>query len=59
LQAALELSQGGRMLKRLGLQDDIAAAARIDAFALVPEMRCDPLRIEVGTAGIVKNYWTR
>jgi 2-phosphosulfolactate phosphatase len=59
LQAALELSQGGQVLKRLGLQDDIAAAARIDAFALVPEMRCDPLRIEVGTAGIVKNYWTR
>jgi len=59
LQSALELSQGGQVLKRLGYEDDIVAAARIDAFALVPEMRGDPLRIEVGAAGIVKNYWTR
>jgi 2-phosphosulfolactate phosphatase len=59
LQGALELSQGGQALKRLGFCEDIEAAARVDEFALVPELRADPLRVEVGAAGIVKSYWTR
>lgn len=59
LKAALELSQGGSALRALGFAEDIDAAAQVDAFALVPELRRDPLRIEVGAAGIVKSYWTR
>lgn len=59
LQGALELSQGAVVLKRLGLDEDIQAAARVDEFALVPELRADPLRIEVGAAGIVKSYWMK
>ena len=59
LQGALELSQGGVGLQKLGYEDDIAAAARVDEFALVPELRPDPIRIEVGAVGIVKSYWTK
>jgi 2-phosphosulfolactate phosphatase len=56
---ALELSQGGAILRRLGYDDDIRAAARVDRFALVPELRRDPTRIEIGAVGIVRNYWTK
>src|SRR5947199_335445 len=59
LEAALELSQGGRHLKGLGFEEDIQAAAQVDAFALVPELRPDPLRVEVGAAGVAKSYWTK
>ena len=50
---------GGRGLKALGYEEDVAAAARIDEFALVPELKPDPLRIEVGAVGIAKSYWTK
>lgn len=59
LQGAMELSQGGRNLMALGFEEDIQAAAKVDEFALVPELRLDPLRIEVGTVGIAKSYWTK
>lgn len=59
LQGALELSQGGANLKALGYDEDIRMAARVDQFALVPELRRDPLRVEVGAVGIVKSHWTR
>src|SRR5436305_27777 len=48
LQGALEVSRGGAILRRLGYDDDIKAAAQIDHFALVPELRKEPLRVEVG-----------
>lgn len=59
LQGALEVSRGGANLKRLGYDDDIRAAARVDQFALVPELRRDPLRVEVGAVGIVKSHWQK
>jgi 2-phosphosulfolactate phosphatase len=59
LHAALELSQGAQGLKRLGYSDDIQDAAQVDEFALVPELRVDPPRVEVGAAGIVKSYWMK
>lgn len=59
LQGALEVSQGGVHLRRLGYDDDIKAAGRVDQFALVPELRRDPLRVEVGAVGIGKSYWAR
>lgn len=59
LQGALEISQGGAQLRRLGYDDDIKAAGRVDQFALVPELRRDPLRIEVGAVGIGKSYWMK
>jgi 2-phosphosulfolactate phosphatase len=59
LEGALELSQGGARLRGLGYDDDIKSAARVDQFALVPELRRDPLRVEMGAMGIVKSYWKR
>ena len=59
LDGALEISRGGENLKQLGYDDDIRAAAQVDQFALVPELRRDPLRIEVGAVGIVKSHWQK
>ena len=59
LLGALELSRGGTQLRQLGYDDDIRAAAQVDQFALVPELRRDPLRIEVGAVGIVKSHWQK
>jgi 2-phosphosulfolactate phosphatase len=53
----LDMCAGGERLRALGLGDDIAAAARVDQFVLVPELRHDPTRIEVGAVGIRKRYW--
>jgi len=57
LDGALEISAGGVHLRRLGYDEDIRAAARVDQFALVPEVRHDPLRVEIGAVGIVKSRW--
>src|SRR5262245_21507510 len=59
LPGALEISRGGENLKQLGYDDDIRAAAQVDQFALVPELRRDPLRVEVGAVGIVKSHWQK
>ena len=54
LLGALQISQGGEHLKAIGYADDIPLAAEVDKFAIVPELRRNPLRIEVASAGIVK-----
>ena len=59
LQGALEVSRGGAILRKLGYDEDIKAAAQVDQFTLVPELRRDPTRVEVGAVGIVKSYWTK
>ncbi len=59
LLGALEVSAGGAILRRLGYDEDIRAAAHVDHFALVPELRRDPLRVEVGAVGIVKSHWQK
>lgn len=59
LQGALEVSRGGAILKRLGYDEDIRTAAQVDQFHLVPELRREPLRIEIGAVGIVKNHWQK
>jgi 2-phosphosulfolactate phosphatase len=59
LHAALELSHGGAHLRELGYDEDIRAAAAIDKFSLVPELKRDPLRLEVGAVGIVKSHWPK
>ncbi len=59
LLGALELSQGGANLRRLSYDDDIRAAAQVDQFALVPELRHDPLRVEIGAVGIIKSHWLK
>jgi 2-phosphosulfolactate phosphatase len=59
LAGALDVSDGGTHLRKLGYSDDIAAAAEVDRFALVPELRRDPLRLEVGAVGIVKSHWPK
>jgi 2-phosphosulfolactate phosphatase len=59
LLGALQVGEGGAALRRLGYDDDIKAAAQVDRFALVPELRRDPLRVEVGAVGIVKSHWPK
>jgi 2-phosphosulfolactate phosphatase len=59
LAGALEISEGGTILRRLGYDEDIEAAARVDQFALVPELRREPLRVEVGAVGISKSHWLK
>jgi 2-phosphosulfolactate phosphatase len=56
---ALEVSNGGRHLREIGYPEDIADAAEVDRFTLVPELRWDPLRLEVGAVGIVKSRWQK
>jgi 2-phosphosulfolactate phosphatase len=57
LLGALEISKGGAILCELGYAGDLRAAVRVDQFNLVPELRRDPLRVEVGTVGIAKCHW--
>ena len=59
LQESLEISKGGTNLRSLGYDEDIRAAAQVDQFVLVPELRRDPVRVEVGAVGIVKSQWKR
>ncbi len=50
--AAFEAGAGGVRLRALGYDEDIRAAARVDAFADVPELFRDPLRIELAAGGL-------
>jgi 2-phosphosulfolactate phosphatase len=59
LLGALQIGKGGTHLQRLGFGEDIQAAAQVDQFNLVPEVRRDPLRIEVGTVGVVQSRWPK
>ncbi len=59
LLGALQVSQGGAILRRLGYDDDIEAAAEVDRFVLVPELRRDPLRVEVGAVGLRRSHWQK
>ena len=47
------------MLHGLGFDADVAVAAAVDHFTLVPELRRDPLRVEIGSCGVVKSYWPK
>jgi 2-phosphosulfolactate phosphatase len=57
LRPALRAGRGGSRLRELGYDDDIRAAARVDAFALVPELYRDPLRVEVSSVGFETARW--
>jgi 2-phosphosulfolactate phosphatase len=59
LLGALEVSRGGARLRKLGYDDDIRAACKVDRFHLVPELKRDPLRVEIGAVGIVQSHWQR
>jgi 2-phosphosulfolactate phosphatase len=59
LAGALEVSAGGARLCRLGYDEDVRAAAQVDRFALVPELRRDPLRVEVGAVGVGTSHWPK
>jgi 2-phosphosulfolactate phosphatase len=45
LSLTLRSTQGGRNLKKIGLEHDIELAARLDRFAIVPELQVRPWRI--------------
>lgn len=57
LTEAFRLSRGGRNLIDIGYEDDLALAAQIDRFMIVPTLRRDPFRMEVGGVGLVRNLW--
>jgi 2-phosphosulfolactate phosphatase len=57
LEEAISLGAGGARLLSLGYDDDVRAAARVDVFHLVPELRPDPVRVEIGAVGIRASYW--
>jgi 2-phosphosulfolactate phosphatase len=58
LQSALALGRGGARLHSLGYDEDIRASAQVDQFNLVPELRRDPLRLEIGAVGIASRHWS-
>ena len=51
LLGALEVGRGGEHLRSLGYDSDIRAAADVDRFAIVPELRRDPVRSNAGPWG--------
>ena len=57
VEEALRLSQGGRNLIAAGLEDDLAIAAQVDRFLIVPELKRDPERLEVGAVGLARSRW--
>lgn len=57
LLGALEVSAGGQVLRRLGYQADIVAAAQVDQFSLVPELLREPLRLERRPVGVTRQRW--
>jgi 2-phosphosulfolactate phosphatase len=57
LRDSLGLSDAGKLLTAMGYQSDLDAAAAIDKFAIVPELRRDPLRLEVGSVGVLRSHW--
>jgi 2-phosphosulfolactate phosphatase len=59
LHGALAISRAGQHLQSLGYAEDIRLAAEVDKFNIVPELRRDPLRFEVGSMGIVKSRWQK
>ncbi|HEX3313399.1 MAG TPA: 2-phosphosulfolactate phosphatase [Gemmataceae bacterium] len=59
LSGAFELARGGKHLLSLGFAADLKSALAIDKFALVPELRRDPLRLEVGSVGVVGSRWRK
>ncbi len=59
LEEALCMGAGGVRLAALGYDEDIRAAGRVDTFALVPELRRDPLRVTIGAVGIKAAHWPR
>ncbi len=54
---ALKLGRGGANLLALGYEPDVRAAAELDKFMIVPELRRQPLRLEVGATGAVRRRW--
>ena len=56
---ALRCSRGGVHLLELGYEQDLKDAVQIDRHPLVPELRREPLRIEVGSYGIVRRRWPK
>jgi 2-phosphosulfolactate phosphatase len=57
LAAAFEVSAGGDNLIRAGLAGDLKLCAAVDKLAIGAEVRFDPPRIEVATAGIKRQHW--
>ena len=55
----LKCGKGGKQLLELGYEEDIKAAAQVDKHFIVPELRRDPLRIEIGSFGVVRKRWPR
>jgi 2-phosphosulfolactate phosphatase len=59
LAEALRECDSGDRLRQLGYDEDIRLAAQVDQFLLVPELRRDPVRVEVGAVGVSNKYWPK
>jgi 2-phosphosulfolactate phosphatase len=57
LDEALRLSAGGRRLLEIGQEEDLKSAAHVDRFFLTVELRRDPMRLELGRAGVTRRRW--
>jgi 2-phosphosulfolactate phosphatase len=57
LEEAMRLSSGGARLLLLGYDEDIRACARVDVYHLVPELRRDPMRVEIAAVGVTGSHW--
>jgi 2-phosphosulfolactate phosphatase len=57
LREALDYGKSADGLSSLGYDEDIDLAAQIDVFPIVPELRHDPLRIEIGAVHKVESSW--
>jgi 2-phosphosulfolactate phosphatase len=56
---AIRMGRSGQHLIELGYEADLKDAAQVDRHPLVPELRRDPLRVEVGNYGMVRSRWPR
>ncbi|MFL5330974.1 MAG: 2-phosphosulfolactate phosphatase [Gemmataceae bacterium] len=59
LLGALEVSSAGEELIALGLAADLRDAVQVDRFNFAAELRRDPLRVEVCSAGIKRSHWPK
>lgn len=57
LEEALKMGAGGRRLLAIGADTDVRTAAQVDRFFLTVECRRDPLRLEIGQAGVTRRRW--
>jgi 2-phosphosulfolactate phosphatase len=57
LLSAFELAMGGQNLRRIGMGDDLAWAAKVDRFSIVADVKGDPPRINICSHAAGPSLW--